>query len=514
MKLRLTALTILRTRLHSCIRLTALLLFTVISSTLLHPPALAAQSSCARHIDTHIHDDDSNSNLDKEILEFQQYIEESLTYRAESIRIAKKLKARISNNLPMSGADLQTLNDGVVVHLRLRKELYRFAEMHECWLDLEDTPETIYRLSPYIRLQGVMLSLSAALTLYDNYLLAISIFEEDDKLRRFLNSEDKGYNRNRDKLADITLSYNSINNRSRVRNAIRFYENKYKQLPRRNRTDNFTYLKLLITQSPSYKMTREYAPLRVLSNKLKFLDAITGDTLLSLRDEGVNIFSMLFGNTVGLIESRKGKLHGNRKIIASVKSKLKAGDILLEKTPFRLTDKFIPGHWGHAAIWIGNEQELKTLGIWDHPLVRKHHDQIIRGNSVVEALRSGVVMNPLNEFMNIDDLSVLRLNESNATEKAQIILLTLRQLGKEYDFNFDIESTDKIVCSELIYVAFTNISWPTDNTLGRFTISPDNIAVKTLEDGPLQLIMLIHDGKIIDKRPNIVMAKLLKDPDN
>ena len=32
-----------------------------------------------------------------------------------------------------------------------------------------------------------------------------------------------------------------------------------------------------------------------------------------------------------------------------------AGDILLEKTPFRLTDKLIPGYWGHAAVWIGGE---------------------------------------------------------------------------------------------------------------------------------------------------------------
>jgi hypothetical protein len=49
--------------------------------------------------------------------------------------------------------------------------------------------------------------------------------------------------------------------------------------------------------------------------------------------------------------------------------------------------------------------------------------------------------------------------------------------------------------------------------LGRYTISPDNIAVKTLGDGPLDLVMLIHDGKIIQKRPNIVMSELLEDAD-
>ena len=33
---------------------------------------------------------------------------------------------------------------------------------------------------------------------------------------------------------------------------------------------------------------------------------------------------------------------------------MQAGDILLEKTPFRLTDKMIPRYWGHATIWTGH----------------------------------------------------------------------------------------------------------------------------------------------------------------
>lgn len=40
-----------------------------------------------------------------------------------------------------------------------------------------------------------MLSISAALALYDNYLLAVSIFEEDGKLRILLNKRDSGYDK-------------------------------------------------------------------------------------------------------------------------------------------------------------------------------------------------------------------------------------------------------------------------------------------------------------------------------
>lgn len=41
------------------------------------------------------------------------------------------------------------------------------------------------------RLKGIMISLSAALVLYDNYLLAISLYQEEPRL--LLNNKDAGY---------------------------------------------------------------------------------------------------------------------------------------------------------------------------------------------------------------------------------------------------------------------------------------------------------------------------------
>ncbi|MCM8528789.1 MAG: hypothetical protein NE327_19860, partial [Lentisphaeraceae bacterium] len=72
---------------------------------------------------------------------------------------------------------------------------------------------------------------------------------------------------------------------------------------------------------------------------------------------------------------------------------------------------------------------------------------------------------------------------------------SFRQLGKEYDFNFDVETIDKIVCSELVYQVFTDIKWPTEKALGRHTISPDNVAVKANE-GPFELVLFYHEGKL------------------
>src|SRR5690606_35235030 len=63
--------------------------------------------------------------------------------------------------------------------------------------------------------------------------------------------------------------------------------------------------------------------------------------------------SKLFGNSVGKVQTRDGKLKNlasNPKVMQEFKNKLKPLYILLEKTPHRLTDKFIPGYFGHVAL--------------------------------------------------------------------------------------------------------------------------------------------------------------------
>ena len=46
-------------------------------------------------------------------------------------------------------------------------------------------------------------------------------------------------------------------------------------------------------------------------------------------------------------------------------------------------------------------------------------------------------MNTLEHFLNIDDLAVLRMKSMGSEAPAQSIVRALRQVGKEYDFNFD-----------------------------------------------------------------------------
>lgn len=451
-----------------------------------------------------------NQSIDQEAVAFRTLAERALALRAETIKVGNTARAKVDQGKPLTGDDIALLNLGITEHLALRDEMLAVAESHECWLDASTAELSKAGITDEARLKGVMVSLASALVLYDNYLLAVSLFEGDPKLRRILNEKDPGYAVTRAALSKVTLNYNSIANRQRVRRAISFFESESKKHPALLRDGAETsYLATLIAQSPSYTMVKKVSPLYVIGRKLGFLGAATTDTLTEMEREGVNLFSMLFGNAVGLVETRKGKLALRSDVAHDVSATLRAGDILLEKTPFRLTDKLIPGYWGHAAVWIGSEAELKELGIWDNPVVTRHHDEIRQGRLVVEALRSGVEMNSLEHFMNVDSLGILRKAAAGREERGRIIIQALRQVGKPYDFNFDVESKERVYCSKLVYLSYSGIDWPTKKSLGRATFSPDDVAVRAFKGGDLQLVTFYHDGKPVSYRPAVRMAELM-----
>ena len=101
------------------------------------------------------------------------------------------------------------------------------------------------------------------------------------------------------------------------------------------------------------------------------------------------------------------------------------------------------------------------------------------------------------------------MSDNISEKEKESLLLTFRQLGKEYDFNFDVNTTEKIVCSELAYVCFPQIDWPTEKTAGRHTISPDNVAHLCWNNIPLELITFYHDGEKVAQERQLILLKEL-----
>lgn len=448
----------------------------------------------------------------------QLLVEYSLVARSEMLEVSNRL--RLNKDLPLSSRDLVILKEGTEDYLDIREDLYAIANAYECGIDVEDSTLAKYSIDSKLRLKGLMLSLSAALTLYDNYFLGIVLFEQDDRLRKIINDPDMGFGLVANTLKEMTLNANSIETRHRIRKVITFYEDAKETLKTIDEDSDYAYLQLLIESSPSYNYIKKIRVKEIAASKFVAFERITTDMVSESSKNGFDMLSGLFGNTMGLFESRKGKLYGNVEAKENIMKNLKPLDILLEKTPFRLTDKFIPGHFGHVAIWTGTKAELIDMDIWDNAYVKKHANEISSNSNptsknehqIIEALRSGVQLSTLDEFMNIDDFVILRPifeDETKETLTKEALIMAFRQLGKKYDFNFDVNTTDKIVCSELAYVSFPTIDWPTEKTLGRHNISPDNVAKLAWNNLPLELIMFYHDGQLVDKNKQLIKMKEL-----
>ena len=202
------------------------------------------------------------------------------------------------------------------------------------------------------------------------------------------------------------------------------------------------------------------------------------DAVIGIFNKITNWLSGVFGNIAGSIKWRKGYLFDNQPALEMAKTSLRPMDIILEKSPFVLTDKLIPGHYGHVAIYLGTRAQLEAIEMWNHPDIVPYQDAIEAGNTILEAVRPGVRISSVEAFMNIDEMTIVRKIDGlmSPEQIAEQIRRGMDQIGKDYDFNFDISTLDKIVCSELIYIVFGHVSWPTRYRLGRPTVTPDDIA--------------------------------------
>ena len=189
---------------------------------------------------------------------------------------------------------------------------------------------------------------------------------------------------------------------------------------------------------------------------------------------------------------RQGHLKDNKEALDLLTQNLKPLDLIFEKKKFVLSNYTIPGNWGHVAIWLGTKEELQRLGVWDRPYFAPFKEQVLAGKSIVEIRKKGVNYQSLTEFMNLDEVAVTRVNR--ALKNADSIFRELtEQIKKDYDFQFDAYSLNKITCAELVAFSYGNINWPREKTLYT-TIRPDDIASPSSKKDSFETFLLYLVG--------------------
>lgn len=370
---------------------------------------------------------------------------------------------------------------------------------------------------------------AAQIVLLESYVLGLAPFIETKAFRAVLlrDLSNEVTSENLEKLWFESMEI--LFQRDRLIKALKTFEEGVAQEESKDLFDNL--MKELVSKSQSYKELKhrqeDFTFFKDMAKNMNFMAKRRWD---AYRDIGIGTLfegSRLFGNLVGLFQSRRGHLYSwSTEEEDAVAGELRPLDVVMEKTPFRLTDRFIPGHFGHAAIWVGTEEELKELGVWEElPRLYKRAQQkfnykglsfqeaIRKKRRIIEALRPGVQFNTFRHFLDIDDLAVLRMRDCERDEpprkkanqdidclsqvlKKEYLMKAFEQVGKDYDFAFNVNTEQTIVCSELIYRTYLDIDFETSLTVGQYNISPDQVAKKADDpEDPFSLVFFFHDGE-------------------
>lgn len=169
---------------------------------------------------------------------------------------------------------------------------------------------------------------------------------------------------------------------------------------------------------------------------------------------------------------------GNKKVTDDIRDAigefLEPGDILVTRHSVALTNLFIPGFWPHAALYVGTPAERDALGVqvpagkaalWTGPVC------------TLEALKDGVRLRALSDTLSVDHFVVIRPRLPAATIR-RAIERGIAHEGKMYNFDFDFFSSDRLVCTEVLYRAYDgldDIRFPLVERAGRKTFSAEDM---------------------------------------
>jgi hypothetical protein len=164
---------------------------------------------------------------------------------------------------------------------------------------------------------------------------------------------------------------------------------------------------------------------------------------------------------------------------------LKKWDIVCMKSPNRLTDLFIPGYFGHVGIYLGN-------------------------NIFAESTQEGVIYSNSTNFAEGNIFVIIRPKTITNKQNKRMLQIVKAQIGKNYDFNFNVESPDMIFCTELIYLVYEQILWKTKRIAGHFTISPDQLVLEALGNNNLVVPFYSKKGQLIKNPDHLIIKQLIQ----
>lgn len=391
-----------------------------------------------------------------------QFLEHEKVY-AHTLSYGEYLANLIQSNKPLTGEHLNRIHRGLALFLQVTDELYREVVM---------VNDDLVRLGHEIELMERFKSVRDA-------------FYEETMLRRIVKDQAQFEDYGLRNLAVLTNQFFNKGNLKRIQREL----------------EDLDQAELSGKGFEKLKQTQTFEEFNNGTSVRKFFKVKKnlGDRVSAFIAKITGGLSAGFGALVGSIEWREGRLYQNPEFKQTILETLRPLDLVFEKKTFKLTDKTIPGHWGHVGLWLGTKEQLIDLGIWDSVELAPFREQIEAGNSIFEMRRWGMQFDSIENFLNLDEIAITRVSnilERSQQDLKQTYLDLHAQMNKRYDFSFDSMATTKVTCTEIIMLSYGAINWPMDRVLGRLALTPNNMAELALyNQSPVEFVAYFQGNK-------------------
>lgn len=218
----------------------------------------------------------------------------------------------------------------------------------------------------------------------------------------------------------------------------------------------------------------------------------------------------IFGDVDFSLKDRKSITN---KQITQISKELRTGDLLLKRNDYQLSNIAIPGFWTHSGIYLGSLKEMDVLfdklpilnGGKASDYIKIHHYQVYRKmlykhNLIFEAVGDGVSVNPLRHIAGVDYFVAIR-PQLDSLKLFEALLKAFNYYDKPYDYLFDLESDDAMICSELIFKSLGSnkgdIVFKLSERNGEPFLSPSDIALQCIDESKKEfpkLQMVVYCG--------------------
>lgn len=144
-----------------------------------------------------------------------------------------------------------------------------------------------------------------------------------------------------------------------------------------------------------------------------------------------SVFEMMGSDIADLkipfVKPRSAPKRVTPEIIAHLRDILQPGDVLVTRHDDAMSNVFLPGFWPHSALWLGAEDA-----------------------DILEAKKDGVLLRFIEETLEVDAFTIIR-PKLTPSQISEALSRARSHAGKLYDFVFDFRTTDRLVCTEVIY---------------------------------------------------------------